>query len=418
MNFGRYKGIYIKTTHDKYGRKGILMGNATGQIPKIIEGNYTSDYDIFYVDSVIKKKLQKDIYSIEEEKMDEIRKREAIIEDRNSNYTVKMENIHRIEQIRDEIEYITSGKKYLKYVEETKDLLEEYRLLKEKSTKILFGEDVVEDILEDENKVKKIVVIEKYLDIARDYFPIDIVNIFNIERNKCLNCYTELKDENLTEEGLRVCPNPLCNAIYPSIVYKTGPKDSDRYYSSNNDENSIENFNKLFLKKQGLQKLDCLEEICTELDIHCERTGLKTGEEIRNLPLDERGRRVGTSLEMLKCQLAEIGRNKNYEDAELIAQRYWGWKLPNYMHIYDKVMKIFYDTLKVFNSIPEEQRCRKSNLGNQFVLYKILQMLKEKVTADDFKIAKNRDSKELHNRLWEIMCKEAMKINPDIRYIP
>ena len=415
-----YKGIYSKKTvtvpklnnNDK-----ILNQLVIDQIPEKIEDKYYNDYNIIYVDSVIKKKLEKEKIGKVENLKIEIKECESLIKDKNSNYAIKLQNKNKIMEMNEEIKYILSEKKIKKYIDETKNLIEEYKSLKTSQPKIKFGEIDEDDFYSEEIKTKRIVVIEKFLDIARDYYNIEVYNITNKNANCCLYCGNEIKEDDISEEGLKKCSN--CNATFQTVIYTKTAKDSDRITASKTEDESLENFIKAFYRKQGLKYNENINEICKELDEYCKKTpGLLLGEEIRALPLDNRGRKEFTNLVMLQKQLSEIGRNSAYEDANLIAHKYWGWKLPDYSHLYDKVIKIYNDTLKVYKLIPREVRNRKSNLGTQFVLFKILQLCGVDVIEEEFKIVEDRDSRMSQNELWRTMCEKAGRKNTEIYYIP
>lgn len=411
--------------------RGIYSSNRTSNLPKIIKDNntnqfakdqipdkirdtYVKDYDIKYVDSVVRKKLIRDRTSKVSGLENEIREYEEILKDKDESYTSKMQCKDKIMEIKDEIESIISGRQLEKYVEETRELIAEYTSLGICENRISFGH---EEQIVDYTNPKRIALIEKYLDVAKIYYDVEIYNIPVITENNCISCGAIITEEDVSEEGLKQCPS--CYATYKTVIYNKTAKDSDRITCIKTEDESLENFIKSFYRKQGLKSGDNIDDVCQELESYSEVTpGIISGAEIRNLPLNVRGKKNGTNLVMLQKQLYNISRNNYYEDANLIAHKYWGWQLPDYSHLYDRVIRIYNETLKVFKNIPMKERERKSNLSTQFVLFKILQLCGADVIEEEFKIVENRKSRISQNRIWKIMCDEAHKKYADIYYIP
>lgn len=390
------------------------------QIPKIIEGKYESDYDIVYVDSIIKKKLKYEkIYKVRklESKINEL---ENKLKARIYDYITQFQIINEINEIKTKIDYISSGERLEKYINDTRSLLSAYTQLKACHSRVEFGKEYDNDIFNDEKKIKRIVIIERYLDIAKDYHKIEVFNIANLNNSNCPNCGALIEYDEIYEEEFKKCN--VCFTSFEIITYKKTERDSERITSTTTEDESLENFIKIFYKKQGLKykKNDCndheiIDEICIELENYCKSTpNVITPEEIRKRPLDSLGRKQGTNLKMLETLLAKIGRNSFYDDADLIAHKLWGNKLPNWMHVHDEVIFIYIETHKIFKLIPPEIRERTSNLPTQWVLFKILQLLGEEVVEEQFKIVENRKSRNLQKKLWKIMTTEANKVHSNI----
>ena len=405
------------------GEEDALENSLNRQIPKIIEGKYESDYDIVYIDSIIKKKLKYEkIYKVKKLESKIIEYENKLKNSRN-DYITQIQIIDDINKIKNNINYILTGEKIEKYISNTKDLLIEYSKLKSNHTRIEFGKEYNNDIFNDEIKIKRIVVIEKYLDIAKEYHKISVYNIANLNKMNCPNCGIILEFDDTYDDESKNCNN--CYASFEVVTYKKTERDSERITSSTVEDESLENFIKIFYKKQGLKykKNDCndheiIEDICKEIEEYCKITpNTVKPEDIRKRPFDSLGRRQGTNIKMLEMLLAKINRNNFYDDADLIANKLWGNKLPNWMHLYDDVIYIYIETHKIFKLIPPEIRERTSNLPTQWVLFKILQLLNEDVVEEQFKIVENRKSRNLQKKLWKIMTTEANKVHSKIYYI-
>jgi hypothetical protein len=193
-------------------------------------------------------------------------------------------------------------------------------------------------------------------------------------------------------------------------------KDGSRINPNNSvDDDSIDNFLKAFTRYQGLQS-DCPnEKLYEELDEYFRRQNLPLGHEIRQLPLNERGRRGNTNHLMLWTALSAIERSAYYEDSNLIGHIYWGWTLPDVNQYRERIITHYNKTQKVFYEIPPEQRGRSSSLGTQYRLWRHLQLVGHDCRMDEFRIATNEDSLRTHDYLWRLMCEGAD--DPDIYYI-
>lgn len=409
----KYRGIYSFGNVNKNNTKVNYQQLTNFHIPESIKDTYEKDYDIRYVDSIIKKKLEKEKYNKISDLENEIRKLENILKDENETYSYRLQCKDEIMKIKKEIENILNGQKLQKYINETKELIEEYSQLGRCDNRINFGDS---KILEYENPIR-ISIIQKYLDIAREYYNVEVNNILKISEDDCISCGERISEDDISEEGLKQCPN--CFATYKTVLYTKTAKDCDRITSIKTEDESLENFTKAFLRKQGLKYGDEIDKVCEELEEYSKNTpGITPGHIIRSKPLNSRGTKDGTDFIMLYKQLYNISRNNYYEDVNLIAHKYWGWKLPDYSHIYDKVIRIYTVTLKIFKNIPIEERERKSNLGTQFTLFKILQLCGVDVIEEEFKIVENKKSRKVQERTWKRMCDEANKIHSDIYYIP
>ena len=186
--------------------------------------------------------------------------------------------------------------------------------------------------------------------------------------------------------------------------------------NNNTDDESIDNFLRAFIRYQGLQPDRPDDSLYDELDGYFARHDRPSGEEIKQLPLNSRGRRGDTDHKMLWNALSQIGRSEYYEDANLIGHLYWGWTVQNVMHLKERIIEKYNKTQKVFYQIPPEERGRNSSLGTQYRLWRHLQLEGHECYMEEFKIAENSESVRTHHRLWRLMCQGTN--DPDIQYIP
>ena len=172
---------------------------------------------------------------------------------------------------------------------------------------------------------------------------------------------------------------------------------------------------KAFDRYQGFQSDPPDDSLYTILDNYFIQLGRPSGKEIKEMELDERGRRGDTTHKMLLAALSHLGYPNYYEDVNLIGHKYWGWTLPDVSMYKEKIISHYVMTQNVFLQIPKEERDRQSSLGTQYRLWRHLQLVGHECYSDEFKIAENVDSLHKHNRLWKYMCEKCN--NPEIYYI-
>src|SRR4029079_6534959 len=97
------------------------------------------------------------------------------------------------------------------YIDSVKDILEEYRKYNGSVRTIIFDVEANEEYREmDEISLRRIYLIEKYLDIASKYIPIEVIRINNRPSDICSGCGGSLAKVFTNEEGTIRCPNPDC----------------------------------------------------------------------------------------------------------------------------------------------------------------------------------------------------------------
>jgi hypothetical protein len=383
-------------------------------LPSKITGTYQRDYNILHVDGVIRKKLRQDqIVNVAE-----FRKRLATLRQSINvpqTYVNRQTALNDIKMIEKEIEATESGQHLAEYETRTQEIIAAYRKCSRQVKTIIFDTTTESEYQEMDSDFRyRISLIERYLEIAADYIEIDIVRIDNTPSDRCNGCGTSIALVAINEDGTRRCPE--CFTEHDVLIMAKLAKDGSRINTTSSaDDETIDNFMKAFIRKQGLQNDRPDESIYEELDAYFALCGRPSGAEIRKMPLTARGRRGDTNHKMLFDALSRIG-HRCYEDADLIGKIYWGWELKNYMHLQERIRTKYYKTQKVFCQIPPEERDRSSSLGTQYRLWRHLQLEGVDCHVDEFKIAENPDSLRTHNRVWRLMCEGAK--DPEIYYIP
>jgi hypothetical protein len=386
-------------------------------IPSKISGTYNQDYNILYIDEIIRKKLYQEKFSY----LSGLKTRYNSLELlslQHQTYLMRKKTLDSMKKIADEINQIETGEKLNNYNNRVKDIIKEYRKYNGKVKTVMFDFEYEEKYQDFDDEIReRIFLIESYLDIASEYIELDIIRINDRPSDICNGCGCSLAQVAATENGTLRCPNPDCQTEHNIIIMSKLSKDGSRINTNNNaDDESIDNFLRAFIRYQGLQSDPPDEILYRELDDYFNLHERPTGEQIKLLPLNKRGRRGDTNHKMLWNALSQIGRSEYYEHANLIGHLYWGWTLPNVMHLKERIIDKYNKTQKVFYQIPPEERNRTSSIGTQYRLWRQLQLEGHECYMDEFKIAENPESIRTHNKIWRFMCEGSC--DPDIYYIP
>ena len=386
-------------------------------IPEKISGTYNENYNIIYVDDIIRKKLHQEKFT----HLNILKLKHMALEatsKKPQSYVLREQTLDSMKKIKDEIDQIQNGEKLQTYIDSVKDIIDEYRKYNGTVRTVVFNIESNDEFREmDENSRNRVYLIEKYLDIASKYINIEVIRINNRPSDICCGCGGSLAKVFVNDEGTIKCPNPDCQTEHNVIIRTKLAKDGPRInISGNPDDESIDNFLRAFIRYQGLQLERPDISLYTKLDEYFISHDRPTGIEIRELPLNNMGRRGDTDHRMLWTALAEIGCSEYYEDTNLIGHIYWGWKLRNVMQYKETIISQYNKTQKVFYEIPPEKRGRNSSLGTQYRLWRHLQLVGHDCHINEFKIAENSESLRTHNKLWRTMCEGAN--DNDIYYIP
>lgn len=387
------------------------------KLPEKIVGQYVDDYNILYIDDIIRKKLQQEKYVLLPQLKKKIEKLKTFCKER-LRCIKRMKYEDKLVKLNDEVQKIENGEKLKIYIEESQLLIEEYSMKASKIKIISFEvEDESSCVEPDLETRKRIHIIDTYLnEIACKYIKLDIIRINNRPNNICDGCGELLTSTTPSEEGTIRCQ--FCLTEHDIVITTKLAKDGARInMSTNSDDESIENFLRAFDRCKGERPEHFDNSIFDKLDEFFISRYRPTGEEIRKKPLNSRGRREDTNHQMLWDALFHINMSCHYEDANYIGHKYWGWTRPDIAKYRETVISHYNKTQKVFCQIPLEIRERESSLGTQFRLWRHLQLVGYECYMDEFKIAENPDSIKTHNKLWRMMCEKANVDDSCIYYI-
>ena len=378
-------------------------------VPDKIVAKYSSDYNIIHIDEIVRSKLMLDSYGPLTELRNKQKQIEKIIE-APQKLVERKKYLNQLDEIKRQIAGIENGDRLAIYSKRVEPLLENYKKYSGKIKTLSF--DGADNVYDEETR-NRLKVIDEFLSIAGEYVNIDILHVHDREEEECIGCGFSLVTIDVDENGNKCCPE--CRTEHSGL--SMGKIDTDNLRlqsSSNSSDESIENFMRAFIRYQGLQTDIPPESLYDELEDYFLSIGRPSGEEIECCELNKYGWRGDTNPEMLLSALSAIGRTEYNDDVNYIGKVYWGWDLPNLMHLKDKLEDHYNKTQAVFHSIPIEERERTSSLGTQYRLMQHLLLLGHECYIEEFKIAKNPDSLRNHNRLWKMMCEGCN--DPEIYY--
>jgi len=379
-------------------------------LPNKVTASYINDFNLFRIHDLIIRKLRaerRQISRLEDKiktQVEAIKKPQTVIERKRSKEKIK--------EIKESIREIESGRRIKKYLELAEPLIHKYESLVPKSRQVDFtatDQEKMEQLEEEEknpNYWKKMQIVQQYIDLAQKYITVTVIQ--KKKNMKKCPCGYDLTNVFIDNFGTQICPE--CGNDRYIIGYNSYKRDN---LSSRNDYSDRDNFEKALMRYQGKQVDKIPETLFGDLDEYFKMRGKSVSAVIKSLPYTSRGRKPGTDLPMLYKALLETGYSSLYEDAILIAHKYWGWKLSDVSHLEAVIMRDYQKTQRVYNMLPKE---RSSSLGTQFRLFKHLELRGHVCSVGDFKIVKMRDSLEFHDETWRQMCEGCE--DPSIYFIP
>jgi hypothetical protein len=306
-----------------------------------------------------------------------------------------------IDKIKSEIESLLSNTKLKDYLEQTSNILNLYKELGPKKKVISFSMTKSDKKSEIDNK-DQIVLIEKYISIAKYFHPITI----SYPESKlyiCNGCGNDISK--LLKDSSGICICEICGVEKPVLMQNIIISEN-RGIALKEGYEDRENFEKALYRFQGKQINPPPKRLYKELDQYflSFNPPLPVGEEIKKLPLLPNGTKKGTSHSMIIFALGETNNSAFYEDVNLICHLYWGYTLPDLSKDEENIMNDYDETQEVYRKIPKE---RKSSLNTQYRLCQHLKIRGYNYPLELFKMVKTPEILADLDRIMEIMCKEC-----------
>ena len=243
-------------------------------------------------------------------------------------------------------------------------------------------------------------LINEYLDIAREYIPVeDVILAVNIAKEKkreqsggfkCTACSN--RDQYEIKDDMAICVK--CGASQRALSSNISYKDTKRvnlstrytYDRRTHFRDCINNF-------QAKQNTTIHQKVYDDLN-----------HEIDKHRLD----RSKLTKDHIYIFLKETGHSNHYDDITLIYCRITGAKPPDISHLESDLMRMFDTIVPIYNQVkPLFSESRKNFLNSQYILYQFLRQLKYPCSREDFSILKSRDKLLEHDEIYQEICKRV-----------
>lgn len=344
--------------------------------PASFDARYKEDFDIIKAHKYILLKLEERVKSnrIDEEIKElekSLQKRQTLVQKKNTYI--------KIEKLKKEKVYLsTLIQDYIKDVEE---YVEKYRKIGSINRVITFSSEKQQDKENEEEKDYRKRLIFNYLRAAERYYKINAV--WEGDEVKCPGCGTDLPQEVADEFSSPCCE--VCGV--ERKIFAKVPFSCDGVCDNTNRNNyeEEENFRKTVDRYQGKIMIKNLTHLLQDLDTFFVSCNMKIGEEIKKLPLNNKGRRPGTNKDLMAKALKEKGYPHHYKNMNLICYHYWGWTLPD---LYDIEEGLFEDYKAFIRVYADLKKGRKSCLNAEYILLVLLLKRGRYCEPDDFKIVR------------------------------
>jgi len=366
-----------------------LNNKEENEIPEIIKGVYTNDFNILHIHEMLIKRFK----ILKNKKIKELtEKRNIEIENlpKCKNMVDKKYHQSIIDEYNIEINNNINDFYLNEYLNSSYDIIEKYKnigVLKRKYTFDKNSNDVLES--SEQSKLRH-QLIYQYLNIINEYIQVDVYRQVD-EYIPCENCNSNLDSNN---NSIIICNNCGYENDIP-IIYEV--KSHSNIFNKYEDR---DNFYKRILIFGGKLSVKLPDDLFTKLDKHFFENGLPTSDIIRSLPLVD-GKKPNTSKELLHHALLSIKHSDCYKYDNLICHQYWGWELPNISHLEDILMRDYDLTEKIISQIITG---KKSRINRDFRLYQLLNKNNYPCNSSDFRIIKTPDILEYYYNIWSQVC--------------
>jgi hypothetical protein len=320
---------------------------------------------------------------------------------------LKNEITNLVSLLEKQIENIENEHSYNFYILETSFILEEYKNLLKIPVKVSFFTKIKKSLerresKEDEDlKIKKKLIIKKYIDIASKHLTnleeiLKIKSSLNIENSICLNCKNSKCFETIDGGKTKICLN--CGNQVDIVEFASSYKDINRInITAKYSYEKRVHFRECIYRYQGKQSNLIKDKVYKDVIKLLIKNDLLIGDE--NTQKEVRFSKV--TKQHIYLFLKESGNSKHYEDANLIFSNITGKPNDNISHLEDKLMEDFDVLCNTYMTHFKNNKKidRKSFIHSQFVLYQLLKKNKHPCKKEDFSMLTSQDRIDFHNEI-------------------
>ena len=292
------------------------------------------------------------------------------------------------------IEECKSEKTFYMYINETYNLLEQYKTILNTPLKISFTNKPVKKSKEKHN------IIVKYINIAQKYHDIDV----DIpEMKKKVKCTCGNKELHIIEDNIYVCMK--CGEEHKISINTSSYKDVDRINVGGKYQyDRLTHFRDCINQYQGKQNSNIEDTVYEELMQEFENHGLLMGKKTD----DSKKRCKNITHEHIGLFLKELKYSKHYENINLIHYKLTGIKPDDISHLEDMLLNDFIILTDLYDKRykKEKQIVRKNFINTQYVLYQLLCKHRHPCKREDFNILKTIERQVFHDEVCQTLFNE------------
>lgn len=352
--------------------------------------------DILSIDEKIRKNFDDEFsrLPIHQKKLDELK--DAIKND-SLKLHVKTNITKVIVELEKYILELNTKEKFLFYVLESVNYIEEYKNILKIPVKISFMGKAKKD-----DNVKKNIII-KYLEIASKYIDIDF-QLDVKQQIKCNNCANK-KDFEILEDFTYICTK--CYARQNIIKYSSSYTDIDRVnISSKYMYDPKIHFRDCIKQYQGKQNCTISQKIYDDLEEQFKLHHLLLETNSDGNPItDKQVKFSEITKNHVMIFLKELGYSKHYENVHLIHYTFTGIKPDDISYLEDKLLNDFDDLIDLYHKRYKTIK-RKNFINTQYVLYQLLRRHHHTCKKEEFIILKTIDRKFFHDEICKALFEE------------
>lgn len=250
--------------------------------------------------------------------------------------------------------------------------------------------------------------VDEYIAAAREVIPLQVVltESFTVI---CPVCEQKMTDESEVDvegnDGKSTCK---CGREIASVSRCFVYKDHTRFDTTiKNSYNDLTNFIKRIDMFEGKQKTFPPNFLFSQLeewfdDGHAIE-GYASIAEIRAAPLNEFGKKDGTTVRHIEEALSATENSAFYKDIELIGKQLFGWRLADLGQLRNRIITDYISTQRVYEEVKE----RESSLNVNLRLFFHLTARGHPCRLEDFKTVTSNESLRYHRRMIETMAERT-----------
>jgi hypothetical protein len=284
------------------------------------------------------------------------------------------------------------------YISDTIELIEKYKAILKKPTKISFFGPLDTSKQTEEEKSE---IVKQYTKIIRNYHHMSVdsnASANYVTNPKCQNC-GELIQE-IDSDGITiVCSN--CSCEQTIVVSSVSYYDTERINLTNKfayDRKT--HFRECISQYHGKQNVVIPQKVYDDLEKAFVFNGL-----INEHETNQQVKYQNITKKNILIFLKDLGYSKQYENVNLIYNKITGVKLDDISYLYESILTDF-DLLSDLYDKKFSNQSRKNFINTQYVLFQLLSKNKHKCKKEDFSNLKAIDRKFFHENILKSLFED------------